>query len=84
MIVQEAVHAADAYVASDVLRDSRCRASITDANRRTLSETIDSSGLRRETMAADLRNDLLESARCSEAHLKRHLAERSRHDNDDP
>ncbi|MGB3439586.1 MAG: hypothetical protein WBA97_12635 [Actinophytocola sp.] len=84
MIVQEAVRAVDAYVASDVLRDPRCRASITDSSRRTLSETIDSSGLRRETMPDDLRNDLPESARCSETHLKRHLADQTRLDDDDP
>lgn len=77
-IVQEAVQVADAYVASDVLRDPVCRANLTDTDRRTLSETVDSSGLRRETMPADLRDDLLESARISEVYLKQRLAEQPR------
>jgi hypothetical protein len=78
VIVREAVQATDAYVASDVLRDPVCRASLTGTDRRKLSETVESSGLRRETMPADLRDDLLESVRCSEVYLKQRLAEQPR------
>lgn len=78
VIVREAVQAADAYVASDVLRDPVCRASLTATDRRKLSGTVESSGLRSETMPADLHDGLLESARHSEAYLKHRLTEQPR------
>lgn len=75
VIARDAVQAADAYAASDVLRHPVSRASLTDTDRRKLSETVESSGLRRKTIPANLRDDLMESARCSEAYLKQRLAE---------
>lgn len=78
VIIREAVQAADAYVASDVLRDPVCRASLNDTEQRRLSEIVESSGMHREAMPIELRDDLLESAKCSEEHLKHHLARQPR------
>ncbi|MGH3693306.1 MAG: hypothetical protein ACRDRX_04780 [Pseudonocardiaceae bacterium] len=68
-IARDAVASADAYIARDVLAHASCQLSMTEANRHTLAEIIDSSGLHRATMPADLLHELTASARTSEVQL---------------
>ncbi|MGH8885343.1 MAG: hypothetical protein ACRDYX_09270 [Egibacteraceae bacterium] len=74
-IAREAVTAADAYVAWDVLSHTSYHLSMTEADKQALAAVIEASGLRRGTMPADLLDDLMVSVRTSEAQLAQLLGQ---------
>ncbi|MGH3684565.1 MAG: hypothetical protein ACRDSM_05830 [Pseudonocardiaceae bacterium] len=71
-VIREAV--ADAYSASDVLSHELCRSHMAQADEEALADIVESSGLRRGTMPANLLDDLMTSAKTSEAQLAQALA----------
>ncbi len=72
-ITRETVDSTDAYLAGDVLSHNRSRLVLTEAHRRTLTETLKSSGLRSTTMPTNLMDNLNKAVRTSETHLTRLL-----------
>ncbi len=70
---------ADAYSASDVLSHELCRSSMAQAEEDALAAIVELSGLRRGTMPANLLDDLMTSARTSEAQLAQVLARDTHH-----
>jgi hypothetical protein len=68
-IARDAVASADAYIARDVLSHTSCHLNMTEADKHVLAEVIESSGLHRGTMPADLLDDLMASVRISETQL---------------
>ncbi|MGH3925229.1 MAG: hypothetical protein ACRDTT_20605 [Pseudonocardiaceae bacterium] len=73
-VIREAVAGADTYSASDVLSHELCRSSMAKADEDTLADIVELSGLRRATMPARLLDDLMTSAKTSEAKLAQVLA----------
>ena len=78
-VIREAVTGADAYSASDVLSHELCRSTMAQADEDALTSIVKSSGLRRGTMPADLLDDLMTSARTSQAQLAQVLVRRTHH-----
>lgn len=68
-VIREAVTGADAYSASDVLSHELCRSDMAQADEDALAAIVESSGLRREAMPANLLDDLTTSAATSQAQL---------------
>lgn len=68
-IVREAVVAADAYAAWDVVSDSSGHLNMTKADREELMDVVESSGLHRGSIPADLLDELMEAVASSETHL---------------
>ncbi|MGH3814284.1 MAG: hypothetical protein ACRDUV_17840 [Pseudonocardiaceae bacterium] len=78
-VIREAVAGADAYSASDVLSHELCRSRMAQADEDTLADIVELSGLRRGTVPASLLDDLMTSAKMSEAQLAQVLARDTHH-----
>ncbi|MGQ0774089.1 MAG: hypothetical protein ACT4NY_06680 [Pseudonocardiales bacterium] len=73
-VIREAMVGADAHSASDVLAHELCRSSMTEADEVVLADIVESSGLWRGIMPADLLDDLMTSTQASETQLPPVLA----------
>ncbi|SBW22521.1 hypothetical protein FDG2_2765 [Candidatus Protofrankia californiensis] len=73
-LVGEAVAAGDGYAARDVLAHDGCRARLASAEEQALSASMQSSGLGRGAIPADLMADLLSAVEMSQAAAARNLA----------
>ncbi|MGH8906597.1 MAG: hypothetical protein ACRD0K_08780 [Egibacteraceae bacterium] len=78
-VIREAVAGSCAYSASDVLSHELCRSRIPEADEDALAAIVERSGLRRGTMPADLLDDLMASAKTSEAQLAQVLTRDTHH-----
>ncbi len=78
-VIHEAVAGADAYSASAVLSHQLCRSYMAQADEDALANIVELSGLRRGTMPTNLLDDLMTSAKTSEAQLAQVLARVTRH-----
>ncbi|MGH3717851.1 MAG: hypothetical protein ACRDRI_03240 [Pseudonocardiaceae bacterium] len=73
-VIREALAAADAYAAEDVLSHETCHSRMTEADEGALAEVVALAGLRRGTMPAEFLDDLMVSVRTSETWLAQVLA----------
>ncbi len=78
-VTREAVTGADAHSASDVLSHELCRSSMAQADEDALADIVELSGLRRTTIPANLLDDLMTSAKTSQAQLAQVLARDTHH-----
>lgn len=78
-VIGEAAAGADAHSASDVLTHQLCRSHLARADEDALADIVESSGLRRGTMPANLLEDLMTAAKTSETQLAQVLPRDTRH-----
>ena len=74
-VIREAVAGSCAYSASDVRSHELCRSTMAQADEDALAALVQISGLRRGTMPAHLLDDLMTSAKTSEAQLAQVLTQ---------